>query len=166
MIKFETLNELEHLLAMMNQDKTYILPLNLDGRLGFPISYDKDIRNYIRLDRHAHKDCLFHPIEELPNKGWVLTGEMYVIGGYDTKKRWFHFNTVSIGAGGGDKALSPTDKKLDEFIYQHNEIGEFSVDDKIIVDIIRMATELKTKIIISWMDSEAPVCLWLKEEGL
>ena len=164
MIKFETLGELEHLLSFGKREETFILPLNPDGRLGLPIAYDSSSRSYMQVDRHGAEGYLFSTIEALPEKGWVIEADSYILGDEEPnrKRKWFNINTVGVS----QSELGPKSAKLEEFIrkFSKDGLGEFSIDDRNIVKAIQIAVEVEIRITIGWLDPKVPVCLWLLEK--
>ena len=174
MIKFRSLSELEHILSLGDRSKTFILPLNRDGRLGFPITYDEGFRGFIQFDRVGVEGDLFSPIEALPNEGWVLTGTIDQILGNipeyaGSRVRRYRIDTVDISSSSRsirpeNARHKPGNRELDKFIFNLNSEGEFKPDDLSIVKIIQVATEVGASLSIGWFDSNCPVCLWISED--
>lgn len=161
MIKFNDVEELKTLLERSDKRNTYILPLNSDGRLGFPIAYSRDSKAYAQLKRSSYtNESMLSVVKELPNEGWVLVGEAYTLKVSGAPEvEMFHFSAIEFNVCDN----KPESLELKKFIYESNEDGKFDIDDKIVVDIIKRSTEFKVKIHIGWVDTDSTLSLWLNE---
>lgn len=163
MIKFNSLDELNKLMSKVdNKGRMYILPLTSDGRLGYPIAYEKNIQKYAKLHECINTGHYFYPIEEkeLPEEGWILLGDLYMIGQEVIGKGQYDIDKVLVGFDD----TKPTSKILNKIVLTANKEAEFSVDDKILSDIVRIATEFRVKILLSWIDSKSRIGVIISEE--